>query len=736
MLPLRRVSVNLSFVFLALSLSSRAANAESGYDLWLRYEPLAGEVVATNRDAISGVYVETANEGPEPAGLTPTQEVIASELDLALGKLLGKVFPAASALDRDRLLIVISDAGSPVLAELGWRAEVDTLGTEGFLIRSARLDEDRTATVIASAGKKGALYGTFRLLRHLAQGMPVDDLDIAERPKYGRRLLNHWDNLDGTIERGYAGTSLWNWNELPGKVDPRLVDYARANASIGVNGTVLNNVNAAPRILESAYLSKVAAIADTLRPYGVRVYLSVNFASPIVIGGLPTADPLDPKVAAWWRDKVSEIYRLVPDFGGFLVKANSEGQPGPQDFGLEDGGRSHADGANVLADALEPHGGVVFWRAFVYDADVDPDRIKRSYLEMVPLDGSFRDNVFVQAKNGPLDFQPREPFHPLFGALEQTPLAAELQVTQEYLGQSTHLVYLAPMWTEFLGADTYAGGPAAGSSSLVRDEFAAIAGVANTGSDPNWTGHPFAQANWYAYGRLAWDPTLSPEQIADEWIRQTWSRDPKVIQIVRELMMDTRETYVRYTMPLGLHHLIGGDHYAPMPENPDPRRADWSAIYYHHADLEGIGVDRTARGTGALLQYTEPLQSLWGDPATCPKELLLWFHRLPWDHEMAPGRTLWQELVATYRRGAQEAALFPERWKQVEGRVDPERFEKVLGLLETQASEAGAWSEHCVSYFRSRMESDRGPDTASDEGEDDDGRASGRRGQPRRPPGR
>jgi alpha-glucuronidase len=555
--------------------------------------------------------------------------------------------------------------------------------------------------VIASAGELGALYGAFHLLRLLQDGRPLSELDVSEAPRIRRRLLNHWDNLDGTIERGYAGSSLWDWDELPGRVDPRLRDYARANASLGINGAVLNNVNADPRALESGHLAKVAAVADVLRPYGVRVHLSANFSAPAVIGGLPASDPADPRVASWWREKAAEIYRLIPDFGGFLVKANSEGQPGPQDFG-----RTHAEGANLLADAVRPFGGVVFWRAFVYDEGVDPDRIKRSYLELVPLDGGFRDNVFVQAKNGPLDFQPREPFHPLFGALPRTPLAAELQITQEYLGHSTHLVYLAPLWKEFLDAETWAAGEGSTVSRVVDGSLfghdGAVAGVANTGSDRNWTGHPFAQANWYAFGRLAWDPGLAPEVIAEEWIRQTWSGDPEVVGAIRDLMMGSRETYVRYTMPLGLHHLIGGDHYAPMPENPDPRRADWSAVYYHRADATGIGVDRTSEGTGALEQYHEPWRELWGDPSTCPENLLLWFHRLPWDWEMASGRTLWDEIVASYERGAREAAEMVERWRALGGRVDEERFEDVLDRLETQAADAATWRDKCVAYFDGR----------------------------------
>jgi alpha-glucuronidase len=515
-----------------------------------------------------------------------------------------------------------------------------------------------------------------------------------------RRLLNHWDNLDGSIERGYAGTSLWKWNELPARIDPRVEDYGRANASLGINGVVLNNVNANPSILTAEYLQKCAALARALRPYGIRVYLSVNFAAPQIIGGLKTADPLDAGVARWWRDKASEIYGHIPDFGGFLVKANSEGQPGPQDYG-----RTHAEGANVLADAVAPHGGIVLWRAFVYSADVDPDRIKRAYLEFVPLDGRFRDNVIVQVKNGPLDFQPREPFSPLFGATPRTPLMAELQITQEYLGHSVHLVYLAPMWKEVLDADTYAAGPGSFVKKVIDGtlhghRLNGIAGVANTGSDANWTGHDFAQANWYAFGRLAWNSDLGADEIADEWIAMTWGHSAPVRSTIKSLMLESHETYVDYTMPLGLHHLIGGDHYAPMPENPDPRRADWSAIYYHRADTTGIGFDRTRKGSAAVDQYRSPLREQFNDPTTCPEKFLLWFHRLPWDYRLVSGRTLWDELVRRYHAGAEGARTMVSRWEALRGQVDDERYRAVLAKLQHQAEDAAAWRDKCLKYFQ------------------------------------
>jgi alpha-glucuronidase len=668
------------------------AHAETGYQLWLRYPPVADESLrASYRDTVSAIVVEGDSE---------TLGLARAELSRGLAGLLQIEVPLSSGIGADGALLVGTPKASPLVSGLGWREDLVRLGPEGFLIRSARID-GHEVTVIASEGEVGALYGTFRFLRQLQTGRPIERLGIAERPRQRRRLLNHWDNLDGTIERGYAGRSLWSWEELPGRVDPRLADYARANASIGINGTVLNNVNASPKMLETGYLEKAAALARAFRPYGIRVYLSANFAAPMVLGGLPTADPLDPAVVAWWRQKVAEIYGLIPDFGGFLVKANSEGQPGPQDFG-----RTHAEGANLLADALRPHGGVVMWRAFVYDENVDPDRVKRAYLELVPLDGSFRDNVFVQVKNGPLDFQPREPFHPLFGAMPKTPLMAELQITQEYLGHSTHLVYLAPLWKELLDADTYARGPGSPVTRVIDGSLdghvdSGIAGVANTGRDLNWTGHHFGQANWYAFGRLAWEPDLSAEEIADEWIRLTWGHDPEVVDTIRSILLDSREALVRYSMPLGLHHLIGGDHYAPMPENPDPRRADWSAIYYHRADQQAIGFDRTPTGSNAVGQYRSPLREQWGDPTTCPENLLLWFHRLPWDHRLASGRTVWEELLRLYRQGAEEARGLEQRWSGLAGKVDPERFQAVAGKLRQQSEDAATWSDKCLRYFQS-----------------------------------
>jgi len=687
--------VAIALVALAATcMSSVRANAETGYDLWLRYVPVEYKnLQAAYRKTISIVVIQHQSA---------TSRIIASELQRATKGLLGVQPRIAARVDADGAVLIGTPATSPLIAGLGWTEPLARAGDEGYVIRSATIGthSKHAVTVIASQGEIGTLYGLFHFLRLMQTQQPIGALDITQRPRLQHRLLNHWDNLDGTIERGYAGASLWNWSELPGRVDPRIEDYARANASIGINGSVINNVNANPQSLTRPYLDKAAALARVLRPYGIRVYLSANFAAPKILGGLPTADPLDPAVKQWWREKADEIYRIIPDFGGFLVKANSEGQPGPQDYH-----RTHADGANVLADAVAPHGGIVMWRAFVYAADVDPDRVKRAYLEFVPLDGRFRDNVFAQVKNGPLDFQPREPFHPLFGAMPHTPLMAELQITQEYLGQSTHLVYLAPMWKEFFDSDTYTAGPGSLVAKVIDGTLqgyrqTGIAGVANTGRDINWTGHHFGQANWYAYGRLAWDPGLGADTIADEWIKMTWTHAPAVISTIRSIMLDSREAFVDYTMPLGLHHMIGGNHYAPMPENTDPRRPDWSATFYHHADANGVGFDRTPTGSNGVAQYRSPLRENWTDPYATPTKYLLWFHHLPWDFRLPFGYTLWDELVLHYTRGVEQARDMETRWTTLQGRIDAERYEAVRAKLHQQAEDAAAWREKCLRYFQ------------------------------------
>lgn len=534
---------------------------------------------------------------------------------------------------------------------------------------------------VSSPTENGLLYGAYHLLRLQESGQAITS--TTENPAYTLRILNHWDNTDRTVERGYAGESLWDWEKLPHTLSESYKDYARANASIGINGTVLNNVNASPEILSAEYLSKVKTLADVFRPYGIRVYLSVNFASPMVLDSLPTADPLDKRVIRWWKKKAGEIYGLIPDFGGFLVKANSEGQPGPCDFG-----RTHADGANMLADALKPHKGIVMWRAFVYSPS-DADRAKQAYLEFKPLDGNFRSNVIVQIKNGPVDFQPREPYSPLFGTMRHTPLMVEFQITQEYLGHSNHLVYLAPMWKEFFGL-------------VPPSTLKAVAGVSNIGSDANWCGHPFAQANWYAFGRLAWNPSLSSEAIADEWLRQTFSKEKEFVEPIGRLMLRSHEAAVDYMMPLGLHHIFAwGHHYGPEPWCDVPgARPDWMPSYYHRADGNGIGFDRSRTGSDATAQYPDSLCRLYDDPATCPEPYLLWFHHLPWSHRMKSGRTLWDELCHRYDSGVQQVREFQKTWDRVESLIDAERFRDVQSRLKTQLRDAVWWKDACLLYFQ------------------------------------
>lgn len=554
------------------------------------------------------------------------------------------------------------------------------LGNEGF-----RVYRDKKGLVLSANNDLGLLYGSYALLRDNAAGKAIALRE--ETPAYNVRVLNHWDNLDGTIERGYSGHSIWNWDELPDVVSPRYREYARANASVGINGVVLNNVNASSKILSAEYLAKVAKIADVFRPYGIKVYLSANFAAPMQLGGLKTADPLEPEVAAWWKAKADEIYKLIPDFGGFLVKANSEGQPGPCDFD-----RTHAEGANMMARALKPHGGIVMWRAFVY-SPADADRAKQAYIEFQPLDGKFDDNVIVQIKNGPIDFQPREPYSPLFGAMPQTDQMVEFQVTQEYLGHSNHIAYLAPMWTEFF-------------DYVSPSSLKAIAGVANVGNDTNWTGHPMAQANWYAFGRLAWNPQLSSEEIIDEWMPMTLNypeNTPKeVTDGLKKMMLDSREAVVDYMMPLGLHHLFAfGHHYGPEPWcDIKGGRPDWMPPYYHRADSAGLGFNRSSSGSNAVAQYPAQLAKKLDDINTCPEEFILWFHHVSWDFKMKSGATLWQELCNRYQSGVESVETMQRQWTAAKPYIDPELWNDVNERLMTQARDANWWREGCLLYFQ------------------------------------
>ncbi len=669
------------------------ANApdEDGSTLWLRYPevPIPGRL-AEYQAGLTHVVVGSAS--------SDTLKAAEDELVQGIGGLTGNQITVSPDPTGAGAVVIGTPDTSSVVA--GLSGSLTSLGSEGYLVQAMDVD-GQSAIVVAANTDIGVLYGSFALLRHLQTHRSLAGLAINSSPKVKNRILNHWDNLDGSVERGYAGRSLWNWSALPGTLSPRYKDYARANASIGINGTVLTNVNADAQVLTSSYLDKVKALADVFRPYGVRVYLTARFSAPMEIGGQSTADPLDSGVQQWWKDKADEIYQKIPDFGGFLVKANSEGQPGPQDYN-----RSHADGANALADAVGPHGGIVMWRAFVYSQQSPADRIRQAYDEFKPLDGQFHDNVLIQAKNGPLDFQPREPFHPLFGGMPQTPVALELQITKEYLGEDTHLVYLGPLYEEVLQSDTYADG--AGSTvarvidgTLDGHATSAMAGVSNVGSDTNWCGSHFNQANWYVFGRLAWDPDASSEAIAREWVGQTFSNDPLVVDPVTQMMMASRQAVVDYMTPLGLVHIMRSDHhYGPGPWVDNLSRPEWNPVYYHKADAQGIGFDRTASGSNAVEQYFAPVRDEFANRSSVPDDFLLFFHHVGWQETLASGRTLWEELVYRYSLGVDEVAAMRESWASVENRIDGQRFQEVSDFLEIQHYEARWWRDACLQYFR------------------------------------
>lgn len=668
-----------------------SAFAQSGYNLWLDYKPLDARLADQYRTTMRTLLFPVANE---------TDSIAKQELLHAFDGMLGFRPGDAGQTGEAGMLMVGTPATLSDQAGKKFADRLGKMGDEGYGIYSTATEGHQGITIIAN-NSTGLLYGVYAFIGMLQRGDDISSLTVTEAPKIQLRVLNHWDNLDRTVERGYAGFSLWDWHRLPGYRDPRYTDYARANASIGINGTVLNNVNANALMLTAPYLEKAAALADIFRPYGIKVYLSARFSAPIELGGLADADPMNSDVQQWWADKAAEIYRYIPDFGGFLVKANSEGQPGPQNYG-----RGHADGANMLADALKPFGGIVMWRAFVYDNAVPEDRAKQAYNEFVPLDGEFRDNVVIQVKNGAIDFQPREPFHPLFGAMPQSQLMMEFQITQEYLGFATNLVYLGTLFSETLQADTYANGPNSTVAKIIdgalnQQQITAMAGVANTGTATNWTGHPFGQANWYAYGRLAWDPDADAQAIAEDWLRRTFGNDGDFINAILPLMMRSRETAVNYMTPLGLHHLMGwSHHYGPGPWIKDKPRADWTSVYYHQADKDGIGFDRTASGSDALSQYTPEVQAQFSDPQTCPDEYLLWFHHLPWDFKMKSGESLWESLCRHYYKGAEEVAGMQAVWAAQRNKVDDVVFREVADLLAVQYEEAELWRDACVLYFQ------------------------------------
>jgi alpha-glucuronidase len=683
----RRLTV-LPALLALLACGSQLAHAEDGYDLWLRYRPAESPWAVRYRASARELL-------PPMRGSEAARE----ELQRALAGLLGTTPPIVAAAAHDGTIVFGTPQSSAAIA--GLHLDLAGLAADGFLLRSVTLDGHR-ATAIAANTDAGVLYGTFQFLRLLQTRQPVDHLRLRSSPRVQHRVLNHWDNLDGTVERGYAGASLWDWQKLPGFVSPRYADYARACASIGINGTVITNVNADALTLTPLYLEKAAALAGVFRPYGLKVYLTARFTAPLEIGGLQTADPLDPAVRRWWQRKTDEIYRYIPDFGGLLIKANSEGQPGPQNYG-----RSHADGANMFAAALAPHGGIVMWRAFVYSNDQPQDRARQAYEEFVPLDGRFRENVLLQVKNGPIDFQPREPVHPLFGAMPKTALMLEVQITKEYLGFATHLVYLGPLYEEALRADTLARGTGSTvgkiiDGSLYGGSQSGMAGVANIGADRNWSGSDFDQANWYAFGRLAWDPGLEARGIAEEWARMTFSNDPRFLAPVLDMMMGSREAAVDYMTPLGLAHLMAsGHHYGPGAWQDNGARADWTPPYYHRADAQGIGFDRTTGGSNAVSQYAPPVAALFNDPRLTPDKYLLWFHHLPWDYRMRSGNTLWDELVIHYSGGVQYVRQMRKTWAGLAPFVDAQRYAQVSAFLAIQEKEARWWRDATLAYFQS-----------------------------------
>ena len=708
-----------TLLFFHLLFIAAVACAEDGYTLWLRYNKVDDQVLLQQyRSKINSIQF---------TGNSLTLAVAKKEMLNGLEGLLAIPIADKKTIS-DRSIVTGTPLTSTFIRSFLSEGNFN-LGKEGFVISTKKTDQ-KNIIIIAANSDVGVLYGVFQLLRLLQTHQSIEKLSIVSIPKIQNRVLDHWDNLNRTVERGYAGASIWNWHLLPGYIDKRYIDYARANASIGINGTVLTNVNANAMVLTKPYLEKVAALANVFRPYGIKVYLTARFSAPMEIGGLKTADPLDAEVQNWWKQKCDEIYSYIPDFGGFVIKANSEGQPGPQNYG-----RTHADGANMFADALAPHHGIVMWRAFVYDARVqkstesfgegkaDPnapsiassDRAKQAYDEFKPLDGKFRKNVLVQVKNGPVDFQPREPFSPLFGAMQHTPLIIEFQLTQEYLGQATTLVYEAPLFKECLDADSYSKarlndtvGQGKGSTvakvidgSLENYPATAIAGVANIGNERNWTGHPFGQANWYAFGRLAWDHELSSEQIAEEWLRQTFSNDQHFVIGTKKIMMMSRETMVNYMTPLGLHHIMGtGFHYGPAPWVDNAGRADWNPVYYHRADSAGIGFDRTVTGSNAISQYAEEVRKQWEDVKTCDEKYLLWFHHVSWNYKMKSGRTLWNELCYKYYSGVDSVRWMQHTWNGLKKYIDEERFEQVKMLLAIQEKEAVWWRNACLLYFQ------------------------------------
>ncbi len=687
--------MNLNKLFLLLYFSIYLnANSQNldGYKLWLNYDKIEDPQLASDySNLVRSIYLSNSSDILKNAQ---------NELGRALPRLLENNVSYTSTIQSENTLIIELFEKLPRDLKLQLENDFRTTNDEGFLIKSFTY-KSNPVTVISAKKDIGLLYGVFRLLHLMQTHQKLTTIDLIDSPMVKLRMLNHWDNLDRTVERGYAGFSLWNWQKLPEYIDQRYIDYARANASIGINATVLTNVNANALVLTPMYLDKVEALATIFRSYGIQVYLTARFSAPIEIGNLKTADPLDPDVQNWWKNKAAEIYKRIPDFGGFLVKANSEGQPGPQNYG-----RNHVDGANMMAKALQPYGGNVIWRAFVYSEHDDTDRAKQAYDEFLPYDGKFMDNVLVQVKNGPIDFQPREPFHPLFGAMKQTPLVIEFQVTQEYLGFSTHLVFLPKLFEEVLDADTFQKGKGSTVSkvidgSLYGNKLTGMAGVANIGTDLNWTGHPFAQANWYGFGRLAWNPYLSAETIAEEWLKATYSSEKAFVDPLKKMMITSREAVVNYMTPLGLHHIFDtGHHYGPGPWVDDLGRPDWNPVYYHNADYNGIGFDRTPTGSNATEQYAKELETIYNDPNRIPEKYLLWFHHLPWDYKLKNGIDLWDGLALKYQEGVNQVKDMITTWKNAKPYLTESQFKEVNMLLQIQLKEAKWWRDACLLYFQ------------------------------------
>jgi alpha-glucuronidase len=687
-----RFPVEVLLILIAAQLLSSIAQAEDGYDLWLRYFKVQDpSLLAQYRREMTQIVIP---------GDSPTVLATRDELRRALSGLMDRDVPLANSVTLAGAVVVSAPDSS--------LDEVAGVQGDGYRLLTKKM-AGKNVTVIVAKTPLGGLYGAFGLSRLIQTNQPIDHLNVLSNPKIQLRMLDHWDNPGdhGT----YFGHSLWfsKWAELPGRLDPRFTDYARANASVGINGTVVNDVNADATLLQPDQLQKVAALAGVFRPYGIRVYLSVSFASPLSpesgkkgrgIGDLDTADPQDPRVAQWWKTKADEIYTLIPDFGGFLVKADSEGMPGPKQYG-----RSHVEAANMLAAALAPHGGILMWRAFVYDTKVDPDRAKRSYTEFKPLDGEFASNAILQVKNGPLDFQPREPFHPLWGAMPKTPMFLEFEVKQEYLGRATDLVYLGEEWHDVLQTDTFGEGKGSTvarvvDGSLDKQKLTGIAGVANLGDDRNWCGHPFDQANWYVFGRLGWNPDLNADAIAEEWARMTWSNSPVVVKTVTAMMRGSWQSAIDVRGPLGL------DFTAAVGNHHDPDLAIRVNDYWF-ADKIGVGYDRTDHaesgwkgiGSNAVSQYAEPLRSTFNDVNRCPEDYLLWFHFVPWDHKMQSGRTLWDELNFRFETGARYSNTLKQEWNTLKGQIDAERFALVSGKLTEQEEHYRKWRDTSLNFF-------------------------------------